>query len=51
MPLLSVVVKINQYVQEVFFMINSFEFFLPTQIKFGRGAVKEVGEEISARGF
>ena len=32
-------------------MIGNFGFFLPTQIMFGRGVVKEVGEEIKARGL
>ena len=32
-------------------MISNFEFFLPTQIRFGRGVVKEIGEEIKSRGF
>lgn len=32
-------------------MVSDFEFFLPTQIKFGRGVVKEIGEEIRNRGF
>ena len=32
-------------------MISNFEFFLPMQIRFGRGVVKEIGEEIKSRGF
>lgn len=32
-------------------MIGDFGFYLPTQIRFGRGVVKDVGEEIKARGF
>ena len=32
-------------------MIGSFEFCLPTQIKFGEGVVAEIGEEIKARGL
>lgn len=32
-------------------MISDFGFFLPTQIRFGRGVVKEVGEEIKDRGL
>ncbi len=32
-------------------MIGNFGFFLPTQIMFGRGVVKEVGEEIKAERF
>lgn len=32
-------------------MIGDFGFYLPTQIRFGRGVVKEVGEEIRARGL
>lgn len=32
-------------------MAYDFGFFLPTQIRFGRGVVKEIGEEIKARGL
>ena len=32
-------------------MIGNFGFCLPTQIQFGRGVVKEIGEEIKARGL
>lgn len=32
-------------------MSYNFGFFLPTQIRFGRGVVKEIGEEINARGL
>jgi len=32
-------------------MVENFGFSLPTQIMFGRGVVKEVGEEIKARGY
>lgn len=32
-------------------MVYDFGFFLPTQIRFGRGVVKEIGDEIKERGL